>query len=156
MLEYSGAPQDLDRVLRARRIPRPFILIVVPRNVYVWGVPQLSDLRRHLGGVAELDAAVVPDAGRPPGLADVEAARAVHPARQLWVAARSGAKAAWYLLWLPTLPWWMLRYARALRSLRRYARTAGCRLLVIATPVPLQPSNARAPGLHWYVALLAC
>ena len=40
MLEYSGAPHDLERALRARAISRPIILILVPRNVYVWGVPQ--------------------------------------------------------------------------------------------------------------------
>src|SRR5581483_1194027 len=57
--------------------------------------------------------------------------------RRAWLATRSALKALWYAGWLPTLPWWVLRYDRALRSLRQLARQAGCRLLVVATPVPL-------------------
>lgn len=161
LLEYSGDPRDLERQLRGRRFARPFILVLVPRNVYVWGVPQLGDLRRYFRGVAALDRAVMDEALSwllAPTLAAPLApagAPAAGPARQVWLAARSAAKALWYLVWLPTLPWWALRYDRALRSLRRFARGAGCRLLVLATPVPLRAGNSPTPGLHWYVALLA-
>jgi hypothetical protein len=155
MLEYSGAPGDLERALRTRRIPRPFILILVPRNVYVWGVPQLGDLRRYFGGVAALDAAIVPDAGRTRSVAAEQDVPSRRPLRQAWLVVRSAGKSIWYALWLPTLPWWALRYARGLWALRCFARQAGCRLFVLATPVPLDPEHARAPGLHWYVALLA-
>jgi hypothetical protein len=156
MLEYSGAPADLEATLRARRLSRPFILVLVPRNVYVWGVPQLGDLRRQFRGVAAFDRAVVgdPASGRARSPApETQAAR--QPARRAWLVARSAGKAAWYALWLPTLPWWALRYARAFRALRRFARQAGCQLFVLATPVPLPAAGSQTPGLHWYVALLA-
>jgi hypothetical protein len=164
MLEYSGDPRDLERELRGRRVPRPFILVLVPRNVYVWGVPQLGDLRRYFAGVAALDRAVMDEAlsclligalAAPLPLGAAPRARPAPPAQIAWRAARSTAKALWYLLWLPTLPWWALRYDRGLRSLRRFARAAGCRLFVLATPVPLRAGNSPVPGLHWYVALLA-
>jgi hypothetical protein len=173
MLEYSGDPRDLERALRGRRIPRPFILVLVPRNVYVWGVPQLGDLRRSFRGVAAMDAAVMDDvqghmAVPPPSppaapLPNPPAAVPTGPPtlplarlkREAWLQARAAAKALWYLAWLPTLPLWALRYDRALRSLLRYARQAGCRLVALATPVPLRIGNPRTPGLHWYVALLA-
>ena len=157
MLEYSGDPRDLERTLRARRIPRPFVLVLVPRNVYVWGVPQLGHLRRYFGGVAAMDRAVMDDVvgyllpgallGPPP--------RGDGPTRQAWLVWREAAKVLWYTLWLPTLPWWIARYEVGLRALRRFARQAGCRLFVIATPVPLREGASRLPGLHWYVALLA-
>jgi hypothetical protein len=93
---------------------------------------------------------------RPPPATRVGPASApVGPARQLWLAARELAKALWYTIWLPTLPWWVLRYEVALRRLRRCARHLGCRLFVLATPVPLRAGNSPTPGLHWYVALLA-
>jgi hypothetical protein len=157
MLEYSGDPGDLERALRARSIPRPFILVLVPRNVYVWGVPQLGDLRRYFGRVAAMDRAVMDEVvgymlagtlvGPPPAPAG--------PARHAWLVGREAAKALWYAAWLPTLPWWALRYQLGLRSLRRFAREAGCRLFVLATPVPLRDGHSRLPGLSWYVALLA-
>jgi hypothetical protein len=157
MLEYSGDPRDLERELRAQRLPRPFILVLVPRNVYVWGVPQLADMRRYFGGVAAMDRAVMDDVvgyllpgalvGPPPA--------PTGPARRAWLVSREAVKVLWYALWLPTMPWWVLRYELALRSLRRFARQAGCRLLVLATPVPLRDGRSRLPGLHWYVALLA-
>ncbi|HLH24531.1 MAG TPA: hypothetical protein VK066_18575 [Chloroflexota bacterium] len=158
MLEYSGDPRDLERTLRARGLPRPFVLVLVPRNVYVWGVPQLGDLRRYLGGVVAFDEAVMDEAagsGRANVTPVAAATRRKQRARRAWHAARSAMKASWYLLWLPTLPWWALRYHLALRSLRRYARQRGCRLFVLATPVPLRDGNSRAPGLHWYIDLLA-
>jgi len=184
MLEYSGDPRDLERALRARRISRPFILVIVPRNVYVWGVPQVGDLRQNFRGVAAFDAGVIDVVphDRPPGPLGAAAAppfpalgAAVGPPlaapaklgrrawrtppaevrRRAWLATRSALKALWYAGWLPTLPWWVLRYDRALRSLRQLARQAGCRLLVVATPVPLCVPSFQTPGLHWYVALLA-
>src|SRR5205823_2741289 len=75
--------------------------------------------------------------------------------RRVWRATRWTTKVLWYLAWLPTLPLWMLRYDRAMRSLLGFCRTAGCRLVVLTTPVPLAQVQPWTPGLHWYVAVLA-
>jgi hypothetical protein len=156
LLEYSGDPADLERVLRARVLSRPFVLVLVPRNVYVWGVPQLADLRRYFRGVASLDVAVMDDVlGTFAGAPSFGPTTVPSAGRRVWIAVRMAIKVGWYALWLPTLPWWVLRYERALRSLQGFARRAGCRLFVLATPVPLRSDTGWLPGLHWYVALLA-
>jgi hypothetical protein len=180
MLAYSGDPRDLKQQIAARGPRRPFVLVYFPRHVYVWGVPQLGDLRRFFPRVAALDAAVVGNRAvavveaRERGVGEVHghtaslapasvavAAPAAHGAtratlrRRAWLATRWTTKVLWYLAWLPTLPLWMLRYDRALRSLLRFCRAAGCRLVVLTTPVPLARVQPWTPGLHWYVAALA-
>src|SRR5262249_8280048 len=180
VLAYSGNPRDLRQQIAARGARRPFVLIFFPRHVYVWGVPQLGDLRRFFPRVAALDAAVVGDRAAAVVAARERGVRETHrpttalaltpvvdsePAAEggtrptlrghVWLAMRWTTKVLWYLAWLPTLPLWMLRYDRALRSLLRSCRAAGCRLVVLTTPVPLAYVQPWTPGLHWYVAALA-
>src|SRR5262249_27008149 len=147
VLAYSGNPRDLKQQIAARGTRRPFVLIFFPRHVYVWGVPQLGDLRRFFPRVAALDAAIVGDrasavvgapergggeicgpatalAPAPVAVAEPTAQGATLPTlrRRAWLATRWTTKVLWYLAWLPTLPLWMLRYDRALRSLLRFSR----------------------------------
>ncbi|MGH7904556.1 MAG: SGNH/GDSL hydrolase family protein [Candidatus Dormibacteraceae bacterium] len=140
----SGKPQDLPLELGAKLSGAPFLLVVLPRNMFAVPLPMYVRM------------AVPRFGGRPMAAPETFLRRPTRRGevrRRLIGLARLAIGLGLCVGLLPGLPRKASRYGRAMDAAIAYARGRGCRCVIWATPIPLD--QRRFPGSLPYQAAIA-
>jgi hypothetical protein len=120
-------PGALAPELGLRLSGQPFAVVLIPRNKPIV-LEGMADALRHLVAV---------DLSLPP---EVPAG----PPERRWLRARHWwLSHLWYAAWVLALPVRLARYVTGLERTIRACRRQGCRLFVVATPVPYPGDRSR-------------